>query len=955
MPLDRRRFIGLASLTVLATTGPAAVAAASGRPSPSALTPASGGLHHPNAAPLHPSALLRLPVTAVRPRGWLAGQLRLQLDGLSGRYDEISHFLDRSASGWTHPDRGGWEEVPYWLRGFVDLAIVTGDADALARARRWIEAIVGTARSDGFFGPEPLRTSLDGGPDFWPFLPLLQALRSWQEYTGDDRIIRFLTAFLRYMHAQGTSAFDRSWVSYRWGDGIDTAVWLYNRTGDAFLLDLVDTMHEHGADWTGPLPSGHNVNIAQGFREPAQYAARSGSADDVRAAYRTYDSVMGLYGQFPGGGFAGDENVRPGFTDPRQGFETCGIVELMASHELLTRLTGDPVWADRCEDLAFNALPAALDPQGRAVHYITSANCVDLDNRPKTHAQFQNGFAMQSYRPGVDQYRCCPHNYGMGWPWFTQELWTATPDRGLCATLYAPCEVTAEVADSVRVGVREETDYPFGDTVTLTVSVPAATAFPLLLRVPGWCPDPSVTVNGQSVGSVSPGPAFVRLSRTWRDGDVVRLRLPQRITARTWERNGRSVSIDRGPLTYALRIGEEHVRTGGSDTFPEYDVHATTPWNYGLATTAADPTAGLTFASSGGTLPDNPFTQATVPHRITAPARRIPEWRADDQRVVEPLQPSPALSTEPVETVTLIPLGAARLRISALPIASPSGTRWTTGGAFFRLLNRRSGKALGVDGMSHEDSAQVVQFTDNGTADHQWQLVADGGWYLVRNANSGKVLGVDRMSHDDDARVVQFADNGTADHQWQLVDAGDGWYRLRNRESDKVLGVLGGSTADSAPAVQRSDDGADDRLWRLLPDGPLRIENRNSGKVLAVSGMSHEDSAQVVQFADNGTTDHLWTFLPDEAGWYRIRNENSGKVLGVDGMSHEDSAHVVQFTDNGTADHQWRPEHDGDGFFRLRNRNSGKVLGLHLMSREDSAQVVQFTDNGTTDHQWRLL
>ncbi len=75
---------------------------------------------------------------------------------------------------------------------------------------------------------------------------------------------------------------------------------------------------------------------------------------------------MGSYGQFPGGGFAADENARPGYHDPRQGFETCGIVEYMHSHQILTRITGDTLWADRCEDLAVNTLPAAFDPRQKA-------------------------------------------------------------------------------------------------------------------------------------------------------------------------------------------------------------------------------------------------------------------------------------------------------------------------------------------------------------------------------------------------------------------------------------------------------------------------------------------------------------------------------------------------------------------------------------------------------------
>jgi len=393
MPLNRRQVMTGALATAAATTAAgrwaATAAAAEG-----VMAAARGGHYSPSAAPLHPTAFLKLPPGRVTARGWLAGQLRLQLEGLCGRYEEFSHFLDFESSGWVRPDRGGWEEVPYWLRGYTDLAAVTGDAAALAAVRRWMDAILTTQQSDGFFGPKALRTSLNGGPDFWPFLPLVQALRSWQEYSGDNRIIPFLSRFFRYMNTQGPGAFNTSWIALRWGDGLDSVYWLFNRTGDAFLLDLADKIHRYGADWGDNLVDPHNVNIAQGFREPAQYALRSGSPQDTRDTYATYARAMNQYGQFPGGGFAGDENARPGHKDPRQGFETCGIVEFMASHQLLTRITGDPLWADRCEELAFNSLPASLDPSGKAVHYITSANSVDLDDAPKRDRQFQNGFAM---------------------------------------------------------------------------------------------------------------------------------------------------------------------------------------------------------------------------------------------------------------------------------------------------------------------------------------------------------------------------------------------------------------------------------------------------------------------------------------------------------------------------------------------------------------------------------
>ncbi|MHA4816027.1 RICIN domain-containing protein [Streptomyces aculeolatus] len=805
-PLNRRHFLhasaaGASALALGATALPA-----------HAYGPAAG---RPPRTPYAAAAFGKLPLGSVTPRGWLAGQLGTLLGGLFGRYDRISHFLDFDASGWVHPDRAGWEEVTYWLRGYVSLAALTGDAEAQATARRWIDAILATGQPDGFFGPARLRTALNGGPDFWPYLPLLQALRSHEESTGDERIVPFVLPFLRFMNAQGKGAFDSSWVSKRWGDGIDVAYWMHARTGEDFLLELTDKMHEWGGNWVDNFPDLHNVNIAQGFREPAQYALRAGDAGLTRATYRGYERILAEYGQFPGGGFAGDENARPGFGDPRQAFETCGIVEFMASHELLTRITGDALWADRCEELAFNLLPAATDPAGRGVHYATSANSIDLDDVRKNDGQFQNGFAMQSFQPGVDQYRCCPHNYGMGWPYFTEELWLSTPDGGLAAAMYAPCEVRTRVGGT-DVTITEETDYPFTETVTLRVTAARRVPFTLWLRVPGWCDAPEVTVNGKPVAA-APGPGFARVQRSWGSGDTVVLRLPQRTSVRVWEANGGAVSVDRGPLTYSLRIGESYERIGGSDDFPHFAVHATTPWNYALAPDAAD---GLEFHRDDGPLTGDPFTHEHTPVRITAPARRLPEWVADRQRVVAPLQQSPARSAAEQETVTLVPMGAARLRVTAFPTAGPDGTPWTPEPPYHRVQNKNSGKVLAVDRMSLADGGRVHQFDNSGTSDHSWQLLErDGGLLVIRNGHSGKVLAVDGGSTANSAPVVQYEDDGAPDHLWRIVPDADGWFRIRNEHSGKVLGVDGMSTANSAQVVQYDDNGTADHLWRLV-EGP---------------------------------------------------------------------------------------------------------------------------------------
>ena len=615
--------------------------------------PSRGGHYVPNRAPLQPVPFQKLPPGAVRAGGWLAQQLALQVDGLCGRYDEVSDFLDFETNGWVHPELHAWEELPYWLRGLGDLGHVTGDTAILAKARRWIDGILATQAADGWFGPVSLRTSLDGGPDFWPGMPLLDALRSWHEYAGDERVLPFMTAYLRFQNTQPPEVFNRSWGAYRWGDNIDSAYWLYNRTGDEWLLDLVAKMHSGSADYVGGIPTWHNVNIAQGFREPLQYSLLSGETTHAEATYRNYATVMRQYGQFPGGGFAGDENCRPGYDDPRQGFETCGIVEFMHSFELLTRFTADTVWADRCEELAFNSMPAAFDPDQKAVRYIVCANVIQSDDFVK-HGQFENPFAMLAFKQGVHQYRCCPHNYGMGWPYYAQELWLATCDNGLAASLYAPSQVTAKVADGTEVTVVEETAYPFGDEIRLTVSMPRPLEFPLYLRIPGWAS--GATVDGAEV----PTGGWAVVRRTWHSGDTVTLRLPMRTSVRRWPGNHDAVSVDRGPLTYSLEIAERYVRIGGTTDYPDLAVHPESPWNYALIEDAA-------ISVDQGPAGDNPFTPAGTPVRLTTQARRLPSWTADSEDVVGLVPPSPTLTSEPVETITLIPMGAARLRITTFP------------------------------------------------------------------------------------------------------------------------------------------------------------------------------------------------------------------------------------------------------------------------------------------------
>jgi hypothetical protein len=136
-------------------------------------------------------------------------------------------------------------------------------------------------------------------------------------------------------------------------------------------------------------------------------------------------------------------------------------------------------------------------------------------------------------------------------------------------------------------------------------------------------------------------------------------------------------------------------------------------------------------------------------------------------------------------------------------------------GPYYKLVNRQSGKALGVLGGNLLDGTNAVQWTDNGSFDQQWHVTTVNGYSTLLNRNSGRALGIWQGQAVDGAAAVQWVENTQNDQQWQLVPVGS-HFKLVNRNSGKVLGVEGGSGADGASVVQWSDNGSLDQQWSLV-------------------------------------------------------------------------------------------------------------------------------------------
>jgi len=628
--------------------------------------PAAGANAHYNSnrPPLMNSPLVKLPLGSVRAQGWLHTQLALMADGFTGHLAELSDFCEFENNAWTRADGGGehgWEEVPYWLKGFQNLGYLLQDQRIIDESKRWVQAVLESQQPDGYFGSAANRENTD----LWPNMVMLFVLRSYFEATNDSAVIEFMTRYFKWqMSIPFENFLPSSWQKWRGGDNLASIYWLYNLTAESWLLDLARINHERTADWSGTIPTWHGVNLCQGFREPAQYFQQAADIRYLQAAERNYRTFMDLFGQVPGGMFGADENCRIGYYGPRQAAETCSMAEMMFSCELLTAITGRALWADRCEEVAFNNLPASMTPDLRGLHYLTAPNQIQLDRGNKA-PMIQNSGDMFSYTPW--RYRCCQHNVAFAWPYFTEHMWMATADSGLAAVLFAPSTVQARVAEGIKVTIEEKTNYPFDDSIEFAISSPRSAFFPLVLRVPGWCWEPSLTINGSEEQIATQGEGWLKLERLWRDGDRVILHLPAEFAVKTWAKNKNSISIHRGPLLFSLKIEEDWRPYSDSPKWPGHEVFPVSAWNYGLLIDRSDLGRSLTLARQAEKLARQPFALENAPLAVTVKAKKISGWNQEENGMVGGLQRGPVRSDQPVEIVELVPAGCARLRITQFP------------------------------------------------------------------------------------------------------------------------------------------------------------------------------------------------------------------------------------------------------------------------------------------------
>lgn len=637
--------------------------------------------------PSNRDAFRELPLGSIKADGWLLETIKRQAEGATGHLDELYPEVMGSRNGWLGGDGDQWERGPYWIDGLLPLGYILEDSTLIAKAQPWIEWILASQKEDGQFGPSrnyPHERGLQRNncEDWWPRMVALKILMQHYSATGDERVLSFMTNYFRYqLSALDTIPLDKYtfWARYRGGDNLMAVYWLYDITGEKFLLDLGEKIYSQTVPYTrqflererlSRIGTIHNVNFAQGMKTPMVYSRYHKGSEYALATQYAVEDITKYHG-LPTGMYNGDEAIHG--TDPTQGVEFCAVVEYMFSLETIYRIGGALRYADLLEKIAYNALPAQMADDFLTRQYFQQANqirCAPVKNNFDCDHGADNCFGL------FTGYPCCTSNMHQGWPKFVQNTWLTTPNGGLAAVQYAPTHVVATVANGVKVRFDEITRYPFEtDVLIKCTDIEAPTKFTLTFRVPSWSISNSIKLCGEPLEIEPDNNGLVRVNKVWHAGDEVEISFAPEVKLTIWHENARAV--ERGPLVYAYAIpSQKHLTKNTVDPESEgeyfWEYEPTGPWNYALLEVPEKEIPSHYTVSSHESEEENwfPWNEENSPICIETEAVRALKW-GEYNGMAGPLPYSIGYgfkTSDNPEKIRLLPYGCTVLRITEFPM-----------------------------------------------------------------------------------------------------------------------------------------------------------------------------------------------------------------------------------------------------------------------------------------------
>jgi hypothetical protein len=489
-------------------------------------------------------AFLSLAPGAVVPQGWLKDWAAAAANGITGHLDEYAPTFGEAWKGYwfnavamfRHGDGAPLEQCSYWLDGAVRLGYILNDRALIAKVSERLDMVVSGVLNGGesfiYWRPKSvLDASVGCHPndalfDNWAHSHMGRALVAYSQASGDPRVLKALVKV--YSH-YSFPKFSGQFFTVGGGVNADAMLDTYLMSGDERVLGSAlapagrADYREVRSRWAqGQLEPGHDVVYYEHIRVPALLYPWTGEKEDLAATENALKWGEQRY-LLPMGLVSGEE-CHAGIGATRN-VETCNVAASMWTFLALLRMSGRGEYADRIEKVFFNAAPAPVARDFKTLCYYQSANRYS-SSLPHDPPAAPGPGCYWYTELGYPWVLCCVGDFNRVIPNYIMHMWMGTADYGLAATLYGPSLVRTLVSGDVKVMVEARTSYPFEETITLLINPEREVAFPLYLRIPGWCRAPEIEVNGKRTGTEGASSGFVKLAREWKANDRVMLNFP---------------------------------------------------------------------------------------------------------------------------------------------------------------------------------------------------------------------------------------------------------------------------------------------------------------------------------------------------------------------------------------------------------------------------------------------
>lgn len=489
-----------------------------------------------------------------------------------------------------------WDsDTAKWLEAAAYSLTTHPDPDLEAELDALIDELERAQQDDGYLNtyfsllePERIWSNLRDWHELYNAGHLIEAAVAYKRATGKDKLLKMLSRYAD--HINETFGPDAGKArGYPGHPEIELAlVKLFRETGEPRFLQLAQYMiDERGsephyfdleASKRGERPedfwaqtyrycqahapvreqteaTGHAVRACYLYAGVADVALETGD-DEMRALLRRLWDDLTLHQMYVTGGL-GPSHSNEGFTfaydmpTETAYAETCASIALAFWAHRMFHLDPDSRYIDVMERAIYNGSLPGLSYDGEAFFY----------GNPLAAFPGVNPLGRWSGVIGGGHYRrsewfgcpCCPPNISRLIASIGEYSYSQSDDR-LYVQLYHDNSAAFDI-NGTSLGVRQATKYPWDGKVALTVSSPHPLQFELALRIPDWCSEYEIAINGETQ-TIPVDKGYAVLSRLWSDGDTVELTMSmpiERVLPHPLIRQAAGqIALQRGPLIYCL-------------------------------------------------------------------------------------------------------------------------------------------------------------------------------------------------------------------------------------------------------------------------------------------------------------------------------------------------------------------------------------------------------------------